>query len=221
MKKIASLLSLIITFLFPQFLTCQVNIIDAAFYSEALDENKNVDIYIPPGYDENPDLYYPVIYFLHGWGGSQNSAESIMFYADSLIREGIIDPVVIVCAHNGPEPFFGSFFMNSPLWGEYETYNVHDLINWIQSMGRAMPYKGYRALMGQSMGGYGCFRYGTLYKNKFRAIAAHGAPLNYDMLIQDYRNQVIAETDLLNVILYNFQGELVRSVFTSQEYKTI
>ena len=79
--------------------------IDTSFFSEALQEEKMVDVYFPPGYDENPDLYYPVIYYLHGWTGDQNAMGTMLSWAQSLINNGTIDPVIMVGADNSPEPF--------------------------------------------------------------------------------------------------------------------
>jgi hypothetical protein len=50
---------------------------------------------------------------------------------------------------------------------------TNDLINWVESSFRAFPSRDHRALLGNSMGGYGAFRYGTLHKDKFRVLAAH------------------------------------------------
>ena len=69
MKKL-TFLSVILLSTFVIF--GQINKIDTSFYSESLQETKMVDVYFPPGYDENPNLYYPVIYYLHGWTGNQN-----------------------------------------------------------------------------------------------------------------------------------------------------
>jgi len=48
----------------------------AAFHFEALKGNplgdpheRSVPIYLPPGYDQS-GRRYPVIYWLHGWGGT-------------------------------------------------------------------------------------------------------------------------------------------------------
>jgi hypothetical protein len=35
-------------------LTAQINIISTSFYSQALDETKMVNVFLPPGYDANP-----------------------------------------------------------------------------------------------------------------------------------------------------------------------
>jgi len=69
------------------------------------DENKMVNIFLPPGYDDNTDLYYPVICFLHGWQGHQNSGDGIMNTAYNLNNQGLIEPVIMVCAANSPATF--------------------------------------------------------------------------------------------------------------------
>ena len=46
--------------------------LDASFYSEVMDEVKNIDIYLPADYYVNPDQQYATIYYLHGGGGNQN-----------------------------------------------------------------------------------------------------------------------------------------------------
>ena len=45
------------------------------FYSISLDENRNYTIYLPEGYYQS-NAEYPVVYFLHGFGGDNNSYNS-------------------------------------------------------------------------------------------------------------------------------------------------
>ncbi|MCD4730324.1 MAG: hypothetical protein K8R74_06980 [Bacteroidales bacterium] len=137
MKKLTFITAILLTtnMLFGQYK------IDTSFYSEALGEEKMVDIYFPPGYDENPDLYFPVIYYLHGWFGDQNSMGTMITWTTSLINSGTIDPVILVGADNSPDPFGGSYYVNSILWGDYEDYMVNDLIDFIDSSFRTIPGK--------------------------------------------------------------------------------
>ncbi|PLW94162.1 MAG: hypothetical protein C0591_13315 [Marinilabiliales bacterium] len=170
----------------------QYNKIDTSFYSQTLGEEKMVDVYFPPGYDENPDLFYSVIYYLHGWTQNQNDISEMLYYTELLINNNSIQPVIMVCADNSPGPFGGSMYTNSILWGDYEEYMTNDLINWIESSFRAMPSKDHRALLGNSMGGYGAFRYGILYKDKFRALAAAAiAVINLTDSYVEYTRQKI------------------------------
>jgi S-formylglutathione hydrolase FrmB len=154
--------------------------IDTSFYSEALGEEKLVDVYFPPGYDENPNLCYPVIYYLHGYGGNQNTMGEMITWLNSLINSGTIDPVIMVGADNSPGPFGGSCYLNSILWGNYEDYMVYDLIEWIDASFRTLPFRNARGLLGQSMGGYGALRYGIVHKDKFGVLAAHAGPNNFN-----------------------------------------
>src|SRR5204862_7473068 len=43
-----------------------VTILDSRHYSNVFGEMRNYRIFLPPGYFDNPQKNYPVIYFLHG-----------------------------------------------------------------------------------------------------------------------------------------------------------
>ena len=151
----------------------QGNYFDTTLYSPALDKEKMVRVYLPPGYGENPELHYPVVYFLHGLGGNHTSDSGLLQVVDSMVRTGIINPMIAVIADNSCEPFGGSQYMNSIVWGNYEDFMTIDLIAWIDSSFRTIPERNARALMGESMGANGTYRYGILHKDKYRALAAH------------------------------------------------
>lgn len=174
-------------------LTAQINIVDDSFYSEVLQQEMMVDVYLPPGYDINPDLYYPVIYFLHGWGGNQNNLQFYAPTANTMIQNDEIEPFIMVCANNQAGPFGGTFYMNSPLWGDFETYNFTEVVDFIEENYRAIPDKNKRALMGQSMGASGCFEPGISKKDKFRAIAAHGYGGVFEACLDNWQSQIISE----------------------------
>ncbi|MDB4303939.1 alpha/beta hydrolase-fold protein, partial [Desulfosarcina sp.] len=190
MKKLTILLS---NLLIASMLFGQVNIIDDSFYSEVLGQNMMVDVFLPPDYEVNPDQYYPLVYYLHGFGGNQNN---LVFYAptaNNLMLNGSIDPFIMVCANNQAGPFGGTMYMNSPLWGDFETYNFTEVVNHIEANYRAIPEKNKRALMGQSMGAAGCFENGPKYKNKFRAIAAHGYSGVMEHCLDDWQTALLNE----------------------------
>jgi S-formylglutathione hydrolase FrmB len=182
--------------------------IDTSFYSVALGEEKMVDVYFPPGYNENPSWCYPVIYYLHGYGGDQNTMGTMIAWLTSYINNGIIDPVIMVGADNSPDPLGGSGYVNSILWGNYEDYMVNDLVEWIDNSFRTIPERKGRALLGQSMGGYGAFRYGILHKDKFSVLASHAGVVNlHDAYLREQMQQaVIAESVPGPPYYYNFFG---------------
>ncbi|MBW6461216.1 MAG: T9SS type A sorting domain-containing protein [Bacteroidales bacterium] len=163
----------------------QVINIQATFYSEALDEVRNVRVYLPGNYYSHPaNLYYPVIYYLHGWTGDHNAVSEMLTMYQGLMAGGTIEPVIMVSADNWVEPFEGSFYTNSILWGNFEDYMTEDLINWVDATFRTIPHRKARAFIGQSMGGHGAFRLTLRHKDKFSAFAANGATVNFDLLTE-------------------------------------
>ncbi|MFU8843342.1 MAG: alpha/beta hydrolase-fold protein [Bacteroidales bacterium] len=170
-----------------------INIL-ASFYSEALDEVKNVRIFLPGDYFNYPaDQHYSVIYYLHGWTCNYNNVSEMHAYLQALIAAGTIDPVIMVSADNWVEPFEGSCYVNSILWGNYEEYNINDVINWVDATFRTIPERKGRAMIGQSMGGYGAFRYALKYKDKFCALAANGPSLNLQLLVDNIQAKLLTE----------------------------
>lgn len=172
----------------------QVINIQASFYSEALDEIRNVRVYLPGDYYSHPaNLHYPVIYYLHGWTGNHNSMSELHSYFQALMGTGAIEPAIMVAADNWVEPFEGSCYLNSILWGNYEDYNINDVINWVDATFRTIPERKGRAMIGQSMGGYGAFRYALKYKDKFCALAANGPSLNIQLLVDNIQAKLLTE----------------------------
>ena len=174
-----ALLISLLSLLFPVLIFGQYKI-DTSFYSEALGEEKLVDVYFPPGYDENPNWHFPVIYYLHYYGGNQNTMNTMMSLVTQMINDSLIEPVIMVGADNSPGPLGGSVYANSILWGNYEDYMVYDLVQWIDNTFRTIEDKNARGLYGESMGGYGAFRYGILHNDVYCALASFAGALNFN-----------------------------------------
>ena len=72
------------------------------FFSKSTDSTRRAFVYTPPGYDQDLDKRYPVLYLQHGWGeneygwGVQGRANLIM---DNLIAEGKAKPFIIVMTY--------------------------------------------------------------------------------------------------------------------------
>jgi len=72
------------------------------FFSKSTDSTRRAFVYTPPGYDDDQDKRYPVLYLQHGWGeneygwGVQGRANLIM---DNLIAEGKAKPFIIVMTY--------------------------------------------------------------------------------------------------------------------------
>jgi len=160
---------------------CQGIVETHTFFSESLNEQRNFTIYLPDGYyDENID--YPVVYFLHGFGGDNNSYNTFHSSLNNKISDGSIIKMIVVSADGSTDLYSGSFYTNSILNGDYEHYIAYDLVNHIDNNYRTFPMREYRALSGHSMGGYGAFRLGLYHSDIFSSFAAHSGPIHLESL---------------------------------------
>ncbi|WP_319590096.1 alpha/beta hydrolase-fold protein [uncultured Draconibacterium sp.] len=136
------------------------------YFSESNKTMRRCFVYTPPGYDENPEKRYPVLYLQHGGGenetgwSSQGHAGLIM---DNLIAEGKSVPFIIVM-DNGtwamPRPPRNREGGERPAqwppqgWADgFMNTLLKDIIPMIDSKYRTLADSGNRAMAGLSMGG--------------------------------------------------------------------
>jgi S-formylglutathione hydrolase FrmB len=127
-------------------------------------------IYLPPGYDADPNSRYPVLYLLHGLGGSETEwyRYGVFVSADRMIRSGLIAPLIIVLPE-GEQGYWFDHTGNGPQWG---TYVARDLVHEIDSAFRTVSDGQHRAIGGMSMGGYGALELAMLASGEFRTVDA-------------------------------------------------
>jgi len=197
MKKFTFLTTMILcSFLFN--INAQQYIkINASFNSEALNEVKNIDIYLPPDYYVNPDQEYATIYYLHGGNGNQNSGTTdAMYYYDLHAQDTTITspPAIFVCPDGSCQPYAGSMYLNSELYGNYEDYILQDVIGFVESNFRALPDKNFRMITGISMGGFGSASLSSKYPEQFRAcVPQSGAFSMTDTILNNIRTRCFQE----------------------------
>lgn len=145
---------------------------DTSFYSNVLQEVKNIDVFLPPGYYDMLQQQYAVIYYMHGAGGDQNSGYGMALdYYNNYFQNTPHDypPAIIVCMDASCEPYSGSFYVNSILYGNYDDYIIQDVIGFTESVFRAVPDKFFRFVTGWSMGGFGSAYHAVRHPDVFRA----------------------------------------------------
>lgn len=134
--------------------------------SKILNEDREYAIYLPKSYTNNPEKTYPVLYLLHGGGGSHKDWPSRGHLADVaniLIDTNDACDMIIVCPEAGKT--FMNYF-NSPDW-MYEDYFFEELIPHIETIYRVNAEKKYRAIAGLSMGGGGTVTYASHHPEMF------------------------------------------------------
>ena len=140
--------------------------------SPALERDLAYTIYLPEGHAE-PDARFPVIYFLHGFGGGQGEwfhGGRLGEVLDRLIEAGEIRPVIAVSPSAGKSWYVDSADFGGP--GDYETAIVHDLVAEIDRAYPTASDAAYRAVAGISMGGHGALRFAFAHPDTFSAVAA-------------------------------------------------
>lgn len=151
---------------------------------------RKVYIYLPPGYDTNPNMRYPVLYLHIGFGYNGSEWFDILklnLTLDNLIEQGKINPFILVSPDN-KNSFGGSWLTNSSLAGNWEDFNVVDVVNYIDNNYRTIPKPESRGISGYSMGGHGAVKFALKYPDIFGFLySISGALLDFKqrLLIDD------------------------------------
>lgn len=125
------------------------------FPSASTGVQRRAFVYTPPGYDQNTDRRYPVLYLQHGWGeneygwGSQGRAAWIL---DNLLAEGKVRPVIIVMTYGMTNDTQFGGLRNFDI-KHFETVLVGELIPYVDAHFRTLSDQPHRAMAGLSMGG--------------------------------------------------------------------
>jgi enterochelin esterase-like enzyme len=138
-------------------------------------DTPDVSVYLPPGYAEEPDRRFPVLYLLHGYSGTDESwfGENAFWdgraAADRAIGSGAAEKMIIVMP-NCNNAFGGCMYANSAATGYWEDYIADDLVAYVDSHYRTIPDRASRGLAGHSMGGYGVWLIGMHRPEVFSAL---------------------------------------------------
>lgn len=167
--------------------------------SPALNGRGDISVYIPEG-QNHTDM--PVAILLHGVYGSHwawTKSIGVHHIADSLIKSGEIEPMILVMPSDG-------------LWGDgsgylphqsinFEAWVVEDVIDAVTETFDSVSSVSKWFITGLSMGGFGSLRLGAKYNNAFSGIGGHSSITDFHQMelflhepkIESY--QLISEND--------------------------
>ena len=130
-------------------------------------------IYLPAGYDESSQRY-PVIYFLptpfetYRAPFSQHRAQALF---DRAIEARAIHPFIFV-AVDMTTPLGPSWYVNSPVTGNWEDFLIQELVPYMDGNFRTWPTRDSRGIAGDFIGGYGAIRFGMRHPDVFGSVYA-------------------------------------------------
>lgn len=134
------------------------------------DPNRKVSVYLPPGYDET-NKRFPVIYYLHGFMGTDSIYSQMKMILDRGIAQQKIRPFILVIASHYTL-YEGSFYSNSSLTGNWTDFQATELVDYIDKNFKTIPDRDSRGIAGHSMGGYGAIKLGVLFPDVFSSVYA-------------------------------------------------
>jgi hypothetical protein len=180
-----------------------------AFESEVLKGNPLGDphvrplwVYVPPGYDDEPDRRYPSIYVIQGltgqvdaWRNRTPFRKNFPELADELFASGESPPAILVWV-DAWTSLGGSQFIDSPGTGRYHTYICDELVPWVDEQYRTLSGAEHRGITGKSSGGYGAMVNPMLRPDVFGGLATHAGDALFEMCyLPDWRKSVRALRD--------------------------
>jgi S-formylglutathione hydrolase FrmB len=143
------------------------------FRSQKAGTDVGYNVLLPPGYATG-DRRYPVVYWLHGLGGNENSdPASLAPKALAAMQAGL--PPVIVVFVNGADY---TFYVDSPDRGvPAATILASELIAHVDATYRTIAERRGRAIEGFSMGGFGALHHAMTRPDLFGSVVAYAPAL--------------------------------------------
>jgi len=146
---------------------------------------REVAVYLPPGYEESKDNL-PVVYVLTGFTGRGRMllnrspfTPALDERLDNLIADGEVRPLIAVMPDCFTR-FGGSQYLDSEATGPYETYLSREIVAWTDAHFRTVPSSEGRAVMGKSSGGYGAIVHAMLHPEVFGLAACHSGDMGFE-----------------------------------------
>ena len=160
--------------------------------SAALGHDVGYVVWTPPGYDSAKK--YPVVYFLHGAGGTESAdAAGFSGWVAKGIEQGLLPPVLVVFPNGGMSGYRGGV----------EKMLIEELLPLIDKSYPTLGTAEARAVAGFSMGGAGAVRLTVLHPELFAAAASMGGGSGADLEAAVEKNGAVLKQRQVGFLLIN------------------
>jgi len=164
-------------------------------------------VYVPPGYDDEPDRRFPSVYVIQGYTGHLEMWRNRTPYrqpyletADAVFAQALA-PGAIVVYVDAWTAYGGSQFVDSPGTGRYHTYLCDEVVPWVDAHYRTLAQARHRGIQGKSSGGFGAFITPMLRPDLFGGLASHAGDSLYELCY-------IKEFGDATRLLRNYDGDI-------------
>ncbi len=133
--------------------------------------DRDVIVFLPPGYENDKKRRYPVVYALHGYSiGAEQWSHEIHVPQTIEGAFALGSQEMIVVLPDSKTIYNGSMYSSSITTGDFESFIAHDMVAYIDAHYRTIANRSSRGLVGHSMGGYGATRIGMKHPDVFSAL---------------------------------------------------
>jgi S-formylglutathione hydrolase FrmB len=147
-------------------------------------------VYVPPGYDDDPDRRYPSVYVIQGftgqidmWNNRQPFRPTFTELIDAMFEREEAPPVLVVFVDCWTS-LGGSQFLNSPGTGRYLDYLCDEVVPFVDARYRTDARRERRGIQGKSSGGYGAMVVPMLRPELFGGLASHAGDALFEASYQ-------------------------------------
>ena len=136
---------------------------------EAVD--RDVIVFLPPGYATDKQRRYPVLYALHGYSiGAEQWTQEIHVpqTIEGAFARGAAPMIVVL--PDSKTLYGGSIYSSSVTVGDFEKFVSRDLVAYVDAHYRTIADRRARGLAGHSMGGQGTTRIGMKHPDVFGSL---------------------------------------------------
>ncbi|GAA6524938.1 alpha/beta hydrolase-fold protein [Intrasporangium sp. DVR] len=143
-------------------------------------------VYVPPGYDSEPERRYASVYVIQGYTGAitmwRNRTpfrQPFVETADAVFAAGEAPPTIVVYV-DAWTAYGGSQYVDSPGTGNYHSYLCDEVVPFVDRHYRTLAAPQHRAISGKSSGGFGAMITPMLRPDLFGALATHAGDALYE-----------------------------------------
>ena len=156
----------------PQAAASKIDVLTVP--SNTLQVDKEMRVYLPPGYDASQDRY-PVLYLLHGDPGDSQDwlvDTNLQQVLDDKIAQKLLPPLIVVFPDGNGPVVKDSQYLDVPAQ-KMESYIVNDVRTFIDGKYRTLTASKYRAIGGVSSGAFGALNIAVHHPDLYHVVILH------------------------------------------------
>jgi enterochelin esterase-like enzyme len=153
----------------------------ATYQSKVMQETRTYGVSLPPGYAQNPEQLYPVIFLLHGGHGDPetwfdpNKGRSLTTIQQLYALDKLPLSIIITPDGNdkrGTSPYWDPQYIDGAN-GKVSSALGDELVNLVKNRYRTLPDPNFWAIGGLSSGGWGAMNIGLHHLRYFSILFSH------------------------------------------------